>query len=169
MSNATIFYVMGVSGCGKSTIGKLLASKLNIPFFDGDDYHPKANVKKMASGNPLNDKDRQGWLDSLNRLSKEHHKTGAVTACSALKKSYRKILEKDVSNQTIFVYLKGSFDEISERLQARKDHFMPPGLLRSQFKTLEEPDTAITVSISKTPEEIVTEVIEVHKNKKLQQ
>jgi len=167
MSKAPILYIMGVSGCGKSTIGKLVAKEFDIPFFDGDDYHPEANVKKMAAGNPLNDRDRQSWLERLNELSIENKNKGVVIACSALKETYRGILKRLVENQTEFVYLKGTFEEISERLQQRQNHFMPAGLLQSQFDTLEVPVNAIEVSITKNPETIASEIIEKYKNKKL--
>jgi len=167
MSKAPILYIMGVSGCGKSTIGKLVAKKFDIPFFDGDDYHPEANVKKMAAGNPLNDRDRQSWLERLNELSIENKNKGVVIACSALKETYRGILKRQLENQTEFVYLKGTFEEISERLQQRQNHFMPAGLLQSQFDTLEVPVNAIVVSITKNPEAIAAEIKEKYKNKKL--
>ena len=166
MRKASIFYVMGVSGCGKSTIGKLLANEFDIPFFDGDDYHPEVNVKKMAAGNPLNDDDRQGWLERLNALSVKHKNKGVVIACSALKESYREILRNQITSQVEFVYLEGTFEEISQRLQQRENHFMPAGLLQSQFDTLEIPLDAITVSITKTPPEIISKIIELYKSKK---
>lgn len=159
-TNKPIFIVMGVSGCGKSTIGKLLASELKIPFFDGDDYHPEANVKKMAAGSPLNDDDRAGWLERLNELSIENSTIGAVIACSALKKSYRVTLSKGLNEKVKFVYLKGTFEEISNRLKQRKNHFMPSGLLKSQFNALEVPSEAIVVSITNTPKEIVNLVMD---------
>lgn len=166
MRNVPIFYVMGVSSCGKSTIGKLLAQKFEIPFFDGDDYHPKVNVEKMATGNPLNDDDRRGWLERLNTLAHENINQGAVIACSALKESYRTILKKNISEQTEFVYLEGTYDEILKRMQARENHFMPAGLLKSQFDTLEIPSDAIAVSISKTPKEIIIAIVKQYANKK---
>lgn len=166
MSNHPVFIVMGVSGCGKSTIGKLLANEFGIPFFDGDDYHPEANVKKMAAGNPLNDEDRYGWLERLNDLSKENIEKGAVIACSALKQSYRTILSKGIENRVEFVFLKGTFDEVSQRLAQRKNHFMPPGLLLSQFNTLEEPANAILASITQSPSEIVSIIMTSYKHKK---
>lgn len=161
-----IFIVMGVCGCGKSTIGKLLAEELDIPFFDGDDYHPEANVIKMASGNPLDDHDRAGWLRRLNRLSIENKSQGAVIACSALKESYRKILSQNHSEQIEFVYLKGTFEEITDRLAQRKNHFMPPGLLKSQFSILEVPVDAISVSIVNSPTEMTNEVLKLYQQKK---
>ncbi len=160
MDKKNIFFVMGVSGCGKSTVGKLLAEKLDCPFFDGDDYHLEAHVQKMAAGNPLNDEDRKGWLQSLNRLAAQHKDRGAIITCSALKKAYRDTLTLNLDRCTAFVYLEGTFDEILARLQVRKDHFMPPDLLRSQFETLEPPQDAIGVSINKTPEEIVGRILE---------
>lgn len=166
MNNGPIFYVMGVSGCGKSTIGKMLAKSFAIPFFDGDDYHPEANVQKMANGNPLNDNDRKGWLKSLNSLAKGNQEKGAVIACSALKEIYRLQLEQNIAPQTNFVYLKGTFDEIFERLQQRKEHFMPADLLKSQFDTLEIPEDVITVSIQLNPEDIITEIGKQYNTKK---
>jgi gluconokinase len=163
---APIFIVMGVCGCGKSTIGKLLAEALNVPFYDGDDYHPEANVKKMASGNPLNDNDREGWLKRLNSLSIENSNLGAVIACSALKESYRSILRQNLSKQIEFVYLQGTFKEISDRLAERKNHFMPSGLLKSQFSTLEVPTDAISVSIVNPPKNITNQILELYKQKK---
>ncbi len=154
-----VFYVMGVSGCGKSTVGKLLAQTLGIPFFDGDDYHPQANVLKMKSGRALNDEDRQGWLVRLNQLAIAHQTKGAIIACSALKKDYRKLLHKGIETTTKFVFLSGTFEEIMDRMKQRKDHFMPPALLQSQFDTLEVPEDAITVSIQNTPEAIVSTVL----------
>lgn len=150
---------MGVSGCGKSTIGELLASKLKIPFFDGDDFHPETNITKMAKGIPLNDKDRKDWLQSLNELATKNKDKGAVIACSALKETYRTQLRKDLGDKMAFVYLSGSFNDILTRLKKRKNHYMPVDLLRSQFDILEVPKDAISVSILLPPEEIVSKII----------
>ncbi|WP_422348213.1 gluconokinase [Flagellimonas sp.] len=160
MGKITVLIVMGVSGTGKSTIGTMLSKQLGIPFFDGDDYHPEANVKKMSAGQPLNDHDRQGWLIRLNELSKEHQKTGAVIACSALKQSYRDLLRQGMNEKLAFVFLEGSFELIKSRLENRKGHFMTSTLLQSQFDTLEPPEDAITVSIALKPEEILQQVIQ---------
>ncbi|TDT45457.1 gluconokinase [Maribacter spongiicola] len=160
MGNKQILFVMGVSGSGKSTVGKLLADKLQIPFFDGDSFHPEANVKKMKEGHPLNDEDRQGWLEKLNEVGLENISTGAVIVCSSLKKKYRTILGQNLENKHQFVYLEGSFELINARLSQRKNHYMPAGLLQSQFDILEFPDEALTVSIDQTPNEIVNDIIE---------
>lgn len=156
-----VLFIMGVSGVGKSTIGTLLAKELDVPFFDGDDYHPKENVIKMSSGMPLNDDDRNGWLVNLNELAKTKlEKSSCVIVCSALKKKYRKLLSDGIENQTQWVHLNGTFETIHNRMNARKDHFMPSELLKSQFDTLECPVNAITIDIELTPEEIIKKIKE---------
>ncbi len=154
-----IYVVMGVSGSGKSTVAPLLAERLSLPFFDGDNFHPAANVAKMSAKIPLTDEDRHEWLVRLNQLAREHTAKGAVLVCSALKKSHREKLSTGVEDQVVWVYLKGSHDLILRRLQERKGHFMPPSLLDSQFETLEEPENAIEVSIEPGPEEIVKQIL----------
>ena len=150
---------MGVSGCGKSTIGKLLAQELSIPFFDGDDFHPRKNVEKMSSGKPLNDDDRHGWLVSLNDLAKEQLKNNScVIVCSALKQKYREFLSKGIENQTEWIHLFGSFDTIYNRINARKDHFMSSEMLKSQFDTLEEPENATAIDVKLSPTEIIKKI-----------
>lgn len=152
-----LFVVMGVSGCGKTTLGKALAADRGIPFFDGDDYHPAANIEKMSAGIALDDEDRKGWLEQLNELLQAHRRTGAIVACSALKQSYRKILSKDL-DQIIWVYLEGSYEAILNRLKKRKGHYMPPSLLRSQFEALEPPQDAIRVSVGLTVAEALEKI-----------
>lgn len=159
MKTPRIIYTMGVSGSGKSTIGEKLADALGYPFFDGDDYHPQANIEKMSKGIPLNDTDRQGWLQTLNQLAIAHKSSGAIIVCSALKQKYRQQLQAHLNGCCTFLYLKGSLEEISERLSNREGHFMPKDLLASQFDTLEEPTDAIAVSIQKSPDAIVAEVL----------
>lgn len=154
-----VYVIMGVSGSGKTTVGKKLAEKLEMPFFDADDYHPTSNVRKMKSGQPLTDEDRKPWLDGLHdHISEWNSGVGAVLACSALKKSYRDILMGS-SNNIRFVYLKGKKEIIQNRMENRKHHYMPPSLLESQFETLEEPENAITVSIENSPDEIVKNIL----------
>jgi carbohydrate kinase (thermoresistant glucokinase family) len=150
-----IIQVIGVSGCGKTTIAKKLSEELGLPFFDADDFHPQANIDKMRSGKPLNDHDRQSWLQTLSKNLVEWEKQGgAILACSALKENYRKILAKGLNN-CHWVFLSGSYDVIFERMRKRKDHYMSKEMLRSQFEALEVPEYGIHVDIDKTPEEIV--------------
>jgi gluconokinase len=164
-SRLAAIVVMGVSGAGKSTVGRLLAAQLDCPFRDADSFHPKANIAKMASGHPLTDEDRWPWLDAIALWIAEHRVAGTtcVVTCSALKRVYRDTVTNKQSVDTRLVYLKGDFDLIEARLKARKDHFMPSGLLRSQFDALEEPaseEHAITVEIDAMPEEIAARVLE---------
>lgn len=160
-SEATAVVVMGVSGSGKTTVGRALAERLGWVFYDGDDYHPAANVAKMASGEPLDDGDRRPWLDRLNRLIAARLAAGQslVLACSALKRSYRERIR--AGNPGVrFVYLKGSEALIARRMSERAGHFMPPELLRSQFEALEEPVHAIMVDIGAAVPVIVQEIVE---------
>ena len=150
--------VAGVSGSGKSFIGEQLANKLELPFFDGDDFHPQSNVDKMAQGIPLNDDDRQGWLEDLNALLRKEEKI--VLACSSLKLKYRDILRTQCPEVQL-VYLQGDYETILARMNSREGHFFTgDAMLRSQFDALEEPtkDEAIVVSLAQTPEEIVSQV-----------
>jgi carbohydrate kinase (thermoresistant glucokinase family) len=154
------FVVMGVSGVGKTTIGQMLATATGLPFFDGDHFHPQANIEKMAAGVPLTDADRQGWLLQLHQLLQAQLQVrGCVLACSALKQQYRDVLNDGLSEAVVFVYLQGSYEEVLQRLQQRKGHFMQASLLQSQFEALEPPTKAITVAITKTPEAIVQAII----------
>jgi len=155
--------VMGVSGAGKSTVGKLIAARLDCPFRDADSFHPKANIEKMSRGAPLTDVDRRPWLRAIAEWIDEHRKAGTtgVVTCSALKRAYRDIVTAHQSADVRLVYLKGDFALIAARSQARKGHFMPAALLQSQFDALEEPtadEKAIVVSIDATPDEIAAEV-----------
>jgi gluconokinase len=157
--------VMGVSGAGKSTVGKIVAEKLDCPFRDADSFHPQANIEKMASGHALTDEDRWPWLQAIAAYIAEHRAAGTlcVVTCSALKRVYRDIVTNKQSADVRLVYLKGDFDLIAARLKARKGHFMPPALLKSQFDALEEPaadEHAIMVSIDAAPERIAARIIE---------
>lgn len=147
---------MGVSGCGKTTLGEALSQSLEIPFLDADDFHPAENISKMSQGNALTDSDRMPWLTTLNTTLHQYHKQeGAILACSALKEQYRVILSYKLPVQ--WVYLKGDFDLIFERMQARK-HFMPPHLLQSQFDSLEVPSYGLHLDATNTVQEWVAQV-----------
>ena len=150
---------MGVSGAGKTTVGKLLALDLGWSFYEGDDLHPRSNVVKMAQGIPLTDEDRQPWLGRIRLLIDDLVSRGesGVIASSALKQAYRDQLVGDEDDVKL-VYLKGEFQLISERLEERQDHFMKSGLLESQFSAMEEPDEAVTMDVTTAPEAIVVAV-----------
>lgn len=143
-----IVVVMGVSGCGKSTVGALLARRLGCEFLDADAFHPPQNVAKMAAGTPLTDDDRWPWLERLNAELRKHK--AAVLACSALKESYRRTLAKGVACR--FVHLRGPLELIRSRMQTRSHRYMPASLLESQFAALEPPRDAIEVDIAEPPE-----------------
>ncbi|MCP4356622.1 MAG: gluconokinase [Chloroflexi bacterium] len=155
-----VFVIMGVSGCGKSTVGVALAQKLGCPFYDGDDFHPPENVAKMRIGNPLTDDDRHPWLAKLHDLLAGHMVRGetAVLACSALKRKYRDQLQ--VNNKVCFIHLHGSFDVIWERMQARQNHYMKAKMLQSQFAVLESPsaDEAFMIEIDQDIENILANI-----------
>lgn len=154
------FVVTGVSGCGKTSVAKLLATSFGGNFLDADDFHPPANKTKMAAGIPLQDEDRWGWLDALNAELKKRKASAKHTflACSALKQVYRDRLAADLPGIR-FIYLQGSKKCILDRLAQRTDHFMPPLLLESQFAILEEPKDAVTVSAEQSLEAVVAEVL----------
>ena len=155
-----LIIIFGVSGSGKTSIGKLLAKRLNLSFYDADDFHPKVNIVKMSKGIPLNDEDRKPWLKILaTQLKDWERKGGAVLACSALKEAYRKILASQISNQILWVYLNGSYSLIKARIEARENHFMSSVLLKSQFKTLEVPSYGLHVDISQSVEDAVKTII----------
>jgi carbohydrate kinase (thermoresistant glucokinase family) len=163
-----VLIVMGVSGCGKTTIAELLSRELGWEYRDGDEFHPKSNVEKMHSGTPLTDDDRWPWLKAIAAWIDNKRQAGehAIVTCSALKKSYRDILigpRKDVG----LFFLKATEDLIAERLSKRHGHFMPKALLRSQFQTLQEPgpdEHPVTVSIVPAPEEIVATILQSLRN-----
>jgi gluconokinase len=150
---------MGVSGSGKSTIGRLLSQRLGWKFYDGDDFHPQANIDKMSSGIPLTDRDRQFWLEKLHDLIVKnlHDRNNAIIACSALKAAYRDILQGDLES-IFWVYLKGDYEKIQARIEKRQNHFMKAGMLENQFALLEEPKADLIIDISLSSEEIAKEI-----------
>jgi len=153
-----IIVLMGVTGSGKSTVGKLLAQQLGWKFFDGDDFHSSANIEKMRRGMPLNDDDRRPWLEAIRESIRKmvERSENAVIACSALKHSYRQMLR--IAGEVVFVYLKANIDTVRERLRNRTGHFMNPDLIQSQFDTLEESEQALRVDASLPPGEIVRRI-----------
>lgn len=155
---STVYIVMGVSGSGKTTVGKLLASRLGLDFYDADDFHSSANIQKMSSGIPLNDTDRLPWLKKLSENIREWNSgNGAVLACSALKESYRNQLSK--ANKVKWIILNGDYELIRSRMKQRREHYMESGLLRSQFDTLELPSYGLHFNITNSPEKIVAEIL----------
>jgi gluconokinase len=160
----TALIVMGVSGCGKTTVGRLLGDRLDWPFRDGDGFHPPANVEKMRAGVPLTDADRWPWLAAIAAWIEDRRQTGGhgVIACSALRRIYRDVLRAG-HHDVRFLFLEGERTLIAARLAARKGHYMPPALLDSQLATLEPPsaeENAIAVSIVPSPEAIAAEILQ---------
>jgi len=154
-----VIIIIGVSGCGKTTIGKLLSKKTKLPFYDADDFHSEENIIKMKSNASLTDADRLPWLNTLaSKIKKWEKKGGAILACSALKESYRKLLSSNTNNIQ-WVYLKGSFELIKSRLEQRQNHYMKSDLLVSQFETLEEPDYGLHINIEQSENEIIKEIL----------
>lgn len=157
-----VIVLMGVSGSGKTTVGKVLAEQLGWTFLEGDDFHPPGNVAKMRAGEPLTDADRKPWLTDLRERIDAAIARGenAVLACSALKDAYRDYLEKHEPDPDCvrYVYLHGSEDVIRKRLEARKGHYMNPKLLHSQFAALEAPTDALRVEVTGAPEQIAGEI-----------
>jgi gluconokinase len=155
-----IILLMGVAGSGKTTIGRRLAADLGWRFYDADDFHPPANVAKMAAGTPLTDADRTPWLQALRTRIETSLGSGenAIVGCSALKASYRAILQPRADEPIHFVYLRGSPELLAARLAGRTGHFMKPGMLASQLSTLEEPANALIVDIAQPPADVVADI-----------
>jgi len=156
-----IIVICGVSGAGKTTVGKLLAGELGWRFIEADDFHPAANIQKLRVGHPLTDEDRWPWLDGLRKQIEQLLAAGdnAVLACSALKRAYRDRLR--VSGEVKFVFLRGDYALVEKQLRGRRGHFMNPELLRSQFDDVQKPgadERALTVGLGRTPQEIVEEI-----------
>jgi len=155
-----IVILMGVSGVGKTTIGRILSDKLGWPLFDADEFHSAASIEKMRSGIALEDADRWPWLDRMNAMIRQKEARGesVLLACSALKQVYRDRLAKGAA-EVRWVYLKGSFELIRQRLEARKGHYMKAGLLESQFAALEEPMDALSFGIEDPPDSIADAIL----------
>ena len=161
---ARLIVVMGVSGCGKSTIGSALGVDLNVPFLDGDHYHTPEAVEKMRGGHPLTDDDRWPWFTRLTKEMKlaADQRGKSVTACSALKRAYRDYLTEQAGEAIAFIHLSGTKEMIAERQADRPGHYMPAGLLDSQFATLEAPgndENVLSVSVDQAVETIVADTL----------
>ncbi|GHH18660.1 gluconokinase [Streptomyces lanatus] len=156
MSTPHVVVVMGVAGTGKTTIGPLLAARLGVPYAEGDDFHPQANIDKMSAGTPLDDGDRWPWLDAIGAWAHGRAGLGGVVSCSALKRSYRDRL-RAAAPGLVFVHLAGDRAVIEDRMSHRQGHFMPTALLDSQFATLQPlqaDEAGVVVDVSGSPEEI---------------
>ena len=152
-----VYILFGVSGSGKTTIGKLLSKILQKPFFDADDYHTSENILKIKNMLALTDKDRKSWFIYLNKLiAKWDKEGGAILACSALKEKYRSMLAE--GNNVSFIFLEGNQELISKRITTRKGHFFPIELLQSQYDILEIPTYGIRVKVDQPPEEVCKEI-----------
>ena len=155
-----VIILMGVSGCGKTMVGNALSAKVGWPFYDGDDFHSPANIDKMANGIPLTDDDRRPWLVNIRALMTETLQAGPsiIIACSALKESYRRQLRQN-DTRVQFVLLRGSYDLIWRRMQAREGHYMKEAMLQSQFDALEEPVDAIIADIDTDIDTIIGNIV----------
>ena len=156
MSTPHVVVVMGVAGTGKTTVGPLLAARLGVPYAEGDDFHPLANIAKMSAGTPLTDDDRWPWLDAIGSWAHGRAGLGGVVSCSALKRSYRDRLRAEAPG-VVFVHLSGDRVLIEDRMSHRQGHFMPTALLVSQFATLQplqQDEAGVVVDVSGSPEEI---------------
>ncbi|MFC5959758.1 gluconokinase [Streptomyces pratens] len=161
MNTPHVVVVMGVAGTGKTTIGPLLAARYGVPYAEGDDFHPPANIAKMSAGTPLDDEDRWPWLDAIGEWAHGRAGLGGVVSSSALKRSYRDRL-RAAAPDVVFVHLTGDRALIEDRMSHREGHFMPTALLDSQFATLQplEPDEAgVAVEVSGSPEEITEQAV----------
>ena len=153
--------IMGVSGCGKSTVGEQLAPRLGLPFYDGDAFHSAANIAKMSHGTPLTDDDRRDWLATLaTDLGTWEAAGGAILACSALKESYRTTLQSGTSSPIHWVFLDGPHELLLARMAGRTGHYMHADMLASQLATLERPAYALTLSITAPPAALVQQVVD---------
>jgi gluconokinase len=161
VQNNRLFIVMGVAGCGKSTVGNALADQLNGTYLEGDSFHPQSNIEKMSAGTPLTDDDRWPWLKIIGR--EMANAEGIIFAgCSALKLAYRDLIENEVGELITFIHLSGSQELIADRMAKRGGHFMPLSLLQSQFAALEpliEREQAIIADIGGSSNEIVAQII----------
>jgi gluconokinase len=161
MSTPHVVVVMGVAGTGKTTIGPLLAAALGVPYAEGDDFHPPANIAKMSAGTPLDDADRWPWLDAIGQWAHSRAGLGGVASSSALKRSYRDRL-RAAAPDAVFLHLTGDRALIEQRMADRKNHFMPTALLDSQFATLQplgDDEAGVAVDVSGTPEEITQRAV----------
>lgn len=159
-----IIIIMGVCGSGKSSVGTALAATLKVPFLDADNYHPESNIRKMSQGIPLTDADRYPWLSSLGEAMRDAAGSsgGVVCGCSALKKAYRKHLNQAIGDDAFYVLLDGTRELLLQRMQARKDHYMPPELLDSQLAILERPEEdekSLTVCIDQPIDSMVESIL----------
>ncbi|NGO13618.1 gluconokinase [Streptomyces sp. HC44] len=156
-----VVVIMGVAGTGKTTIGPLLADRLGVPYAEGDDFHPEANIAKMSAGTPLTDEDRRPWLDAIGRWAHGRAGLGGVVSCSALKRSYRDRLRASAPG-VVFVHLTGDRKLIEDRMAHRQGHFMPTALLDSQFATLQplqSDEAGVAVNVAGSPEEIAERAV----------
>jgi len=153
-----VIILFGVSGCGKSLIGYQLSKYLHFEFIEGDDYHSNENIKKMKNNIPLNDDDREAWLDNINKELNKLRNKNVVIACSALKEIYRKRLVKGIVSKIYWFCLKGTFDLIKERLDYRGDHYFKSALLKSQFDIIEYPDYCKFIDVNESPDKIVERI-----------